>query len=348
MQDTREFDSIIQEIRESLTGDIKADVVSLNSAAERYRENPAIVLEIGRIIFSLLGEEEKAAFAEAVGSDRDAIRGRMQSIEGLAARGEYEHALTEVNALLDDFEAAGGRHDDDGYLYFDFASPFEEVLYVVRNEPSRPVRPAIFPYAGAYLIKGSVLIDLGRVSEARDALRKGLAWNPVSFGLTSEYMETLRMDRDLNSFFADSIRAFGIAYEPAQVARCFRNLAFCFGEKEQFSEAVACLMRSEAFEPGAPGTDAEREFIRDVTDGHVPEPDLDEISAYAERYGFPIGADPEVVSIAVRHGVYYLDQGQLPAGRYFLQIAYNLTGDPEVGKVLQDVNRAIEQGGQQV
>ena len=70
---------------------------------------------------------------------------------------------------------------------------FEEILYSYRANPEKDLRQAQLPYTKIYMLYGSLLVEVKRYSDAPDALRKGLRWNPVSFRLMSEYIETYKI-----------------------------------------------------------------------------------------------------------------------------------------------------------
>ena len=48
-----------------------------------------------------------------------------------------------------------------------------------------------------YLLYGSLLVELNRIPEAQEALKKGLRWDPICFRMMSEYIETYKMSGDL-------------------------------------------------------------------------------------------------------------------------------------------------------
>ena len=220
--------------------------------------------------------------------------------------------------------------------------PFEEVLYKYLAKPEKGIRRAQIPYTEIYMLYGSLLVELKRIPDAQEALRKGLRWNPVSFRITSEYIETFKMTGDLDQFFDLTKEAFKISFSSANVARCYRNLGFYFVEKELWSEAIACHLLSLQFDHESKQAWSELYYINDLTDGKIPEPSIDQTKEYGKKYGFPIGADLDILGISISYGKHFLEQNAPDAAMYFLSIAYDLTNDEEIGKLIEDLAAGVE------
>ena len=59
-------------------------------------------------------------------------------------------------------------------------------------------------------------------------------------------------------------------------------------------------------------------------------PTFEALQQYGEKYGFPAGAAPEVVSLAYGYAQFYEEQENKEGQQYFYTILYNLTGDEEI------------------
>jgi tetratricopeptide (TPR) repeat protein len=210
-------------------------------------------------------------------------------------------------------------------------------VYRYRAEPEKDLRPAQLPYTEIYLLYGSLLVEMKRYAEAQEALRKGLRWNPVSFNMTSEYIETYKVTGDLEKFFSLTKEAFKIAFRSSDVARCYRNLGYFFVEKKLWSEATACYLLSLQYDHDSKTAQSELYFINSSAEGKIQEPSIDQAREYREKYGFPIGADEDVIGLAVSYGKHFLEQGALNAAKYFLSIAYDLTGSDDILKIIEQL-----------
>lgn len=242
-----------------------------------------------------------------------------------------------MEPLVKKFDKADLFQDDQVSEYRNFDESFEEVLYRFRFRPEKDIRHAPLPLTEVYLLYGSLLIDLKRVPEAQEALKKALHWNPVSFKITSEYIETYKILRDIETFFRLTVEAFKIAFRSPQVARCYRNLGYYFVEKELYSEAIACYLLSLQFEKDSKQVQSELYYINAKTDGKVKEPSMAEAKQYAEKYGFPIDPDNDILGLSFSYGKHFYQKKASEAARYFLGITYDLTDDEEIRKMIDSL-----------
>ena len=108
---------------------------------------------------------------------------------------------------------------------------------------------------------------------------------------------------------------------------CLANLLDCYSKK---------------FEKNSTHVQSELYFINQVA-GRIVEPTYEDIKKYSEKYGFPIGADKDVLSIAYTYGMHFLPQGETKAARYYLSIFYELTQDNEIKNLLNLIS-TLEEG----
>ena len=199
------------------------------------------------------------------------------------------------------------------------------------------MRNAPVPLADIYLLYGSLLVDLKRIKEAQEAFKTALHWNPVSFMITSEYIETYKVLGDYDAFIKLTIDAFKIAFHPQDIARCYRNLGFYFVEKELYSEATATYLMSLQYEKDSKQAQSELYYINKKTDGTIKPPSMDDLTQYSEKYGFPMGADQDILSLSYSYGQHFYKEKAFDAAKYFLGITYGLTDDPEIKKMIDDI-----------
>ena len=183
------------------------------------------------------------------------------------------------------------------------------------------LRRAEVPYTVIYSLYGSLLVEMKRLEEARAALEKGLRWNPMHFGMMSEYMETYKMQGDMDEFFRLTVQAFKIAIHRPQLARCYRNLGYYFIEKELYPEAKACYFMSLHYEPDSKQASSELYAIHMATDGKLPDPTAKDLGRYSVQYGFPLGPDENTYSVGCNYGKYFMEQGNKEAALYCFKIS---------------------------
>ena len=247
----------------------------------------------------------------------------------------YDKALMIFGGLIDKIESGGTFADDTVSEYHSFDELYEEILYQFLHKSTKTIRPAHPLMARIYVEYGVLLVELNRLEEAREALRAALRWNPMYAKAMFEYAETFKMERDWEKFMEITRQAFKIVFRPQDLARCYRNTASYFVEKELYDAAVGCLEMSVAFDPECLTAQAERFRIHEQTNGAAKRPSPMELRQIGETYGFPIGADRDVVGLALAIGRNGLEKRQKEAARYYLSIAYNLTRSQSIEALLK-------------
>lgn len=298
------YEEIMKEIQESLSGDNEADMQFLNEQMEKY---------IDEIHFAIYEKKIDKA---------------VKLVTELANRADELHAY----------------ENDSVSEYFCFQSTMEELLYKIINEPTKEVRASQYPYAKVYLEQGSVYFEAGLYKEAEKALKKARRWNPASIKIAAEYMETLKVRKDWKKFKKTTIQMFKYAHCRADVARLFRNLGFYFVEMEEYAAAKMCYTLSLNYEPKNKNAMAELYYIDDKTNGAYKLPTQEEAEKIANKHGFPLGVDSEVLSVALSLGMNCLKDNQLDGVKYFMGIAYELTGDEEIKKLIDGLPK--DNGGE--
>lgn len=340
MADNKDFDSIMREITGGLSGDPQKDMAYLEEQMQNYKEHELskeIIRACGRLIYELIPDDKKEELAKAINNDASGTEAALEEVRFNIYKKDFDKALRIMEALVTKVEELNAFQDDQVSEYHVFDEFFEEVLYQYRAKPDKDIRRAQIPYTEIYMLYGSLLVELKRIPEAQEALRKGLRWNPVSFRITSEYIETYKMTGELEQFFNLTKDAFKIAFRSVDVARCYRNLGFYFVEKKLWSEAIASYLLSLQFDHESKQAQSELYYINSSNDGKIPEPSIEQAKEYAETYGFPMGADDDILGLSVSYGRHFLEQNAPDAARYFLSIAYDLTDNEEIGKMLESL-----------
>ncbi len=343
--DVKDFDSIMREITAGFSADSKKDIAYLQEQMEKYKNHEMgqeIIRACGRLMYELLPDDKKEELCRLINNESSGTEATLEEVRFNIYKKNYDKALKIMEALVKKIEDMNAFQDDQVSEYHVFDEFFEEVLYQYRNKPKKDVRRAQVPYTEVYLLYGSLLVELQRIQDARVSLEKGLKWNPVSFRIMSEYMEIFKMTGDLDKFYALTLDAFKIAFHAADVGRCYRNLGYYFVEKELYSEAVAVYLLSTQYDQEAKQVQSELYYINEKTGGKIAEPSINDTKAYAEKYGFPMGADGDVLGLAFSYGKHFMEQNEANAARYFLNIVYELTDDEEIKKLIDQISEETE------
>ncbi|KAB0575625.1 hypothetical protein EI53_02113 [Fusobacterium naviforme] len=337
MAKEKEFNKIMHKITAGLTGDQKADLAYLVEQTEAYKDHELgqeIVRACGRLIYDLIPEEKRDQLDKAISNDGAGTESLLEEVRFNIYKKDFDKALSLIEPLVLKMNEALPFQDDQVSEYRLFDESFEEILYRFRYRPEKELRRAPMPLTEIYTLYGSLLIDLKRIPESQRALKQALYWNPVSFRINSEYTETFKIAGDLDNFFRHTVDAFRIAFRAPNIARCYRNLGYYFVEKELYSEAIACYLLSMQFEKDSKQVQSELYYIHAKTDGKIAQPSMEDARKYAKQYGFPIGADNDVIGLSFSYGKHFFEEKNAPAARYFLEIAYGLTDDDDVKKMI--------------
>lgn len=327
-----DFDTIMREITSGLTGEPEHDIPYLQEQCQNYKNHEfstEILRACGRLTFQLIPDDKKEPFNELLKKNDMGYKAAVEEAQFNIYKKNYDVAFKILEGILEKIKDLPMFQDDSVSEYHTFNEAFEEILYKHIYQPEKTLRPANPTWTRAYYLYGNLLFEMKRYEDAQDALKEALHWNPMDAEINFEYIETFKALGNLDTFFQLSKEAFRIAFRPTDVARCYRNIAFFFVEKEMYNEAMGCLKMSTVYEE-ASIAQSEMYYIHQATGGKAQIPPQEEFRAIAEKYGFPMGADPDVLNLAYAIGRHAVEQGNKKAGKYYLAIAYDLTGDARV------------------
>ena len=204
------FDAIIKEINAGLTGDYTKDLKFLDEKSREYKDHEMgkeILRACGRLMYEIIPEDKKAELTEAMKKDQKADKAIIDEIRFNIYKKEYDKALKMLEEYEKKISGIGFYEDDKVSDYFQFDEFMQEILYRYYNKPTKDIREAQgIPYCEIYMLYGSLLVELKRLEEARIMLKKGLRWNPLDFNMTMEYIETFKMEGNMDELIGE-IRA---------------------------------------------------------------------------------------------------------------------------------------------
>ena len=332
-----DFEKIMREITSGLTGDGKKDIKYLMEQAEKYKDHEMgkeIVRAIGRLLFKCVPEDKRAEMDRLINNDLASWESVLEEVRFKQHEKKFDEALTLMEGLIRKFEDSNMFSDDQVSEYHCFNEFFEEALYKYHEEPTRELRRATYPLDVFYTQYGSLLVDLQRPKDAEAALVKALHWNPADVKIMFERAETRKVQGDMDGFFKLTLEAFKYAFRPKQVARCFRNLGFYFTEKDLWEESVACHTMSLQYDNESNLAMSELYYIQQKAGKVIQPPKMDRLREISEQYGFPVGADQDVLGLSYHYGKLFAEQGNTEAARYCWEITYGLTDDEDIKKML--------------
>lgn len=334
-----EFETIIEEIKAGIVGNPEKDVPYVQEQIEKYKDHELseeITKECFRLLIDTTPDETMKLFTDALEKDAEEIEAAIKEIKYQIYEGNPKRALVLCTELVKKIESGPMPSDDNATTFLDFSTPMERILYSYNKRLEKRIMPPFGPYGEIYFLLGSTLIELGRTEYARTALEKALRWNPANCDFAFEYIETFKMQGELDEFFRLTVEQFEYAYTPRHVARCFRNLGYYFIEKGELSVAYGCYIQSLRYEESQSAA-AELYYIQSIADESFTPPVDEEICAAAEKYGYPNGPHDTVIGLLYEISQKCIEDNEYELAAYYFELLCDLTGDEEMRAFLEQL-----------
>lgn len=343
----KSFDDIMKEITAGMTGDQKHDRAYLNEKIEEYQEHPfseRILKELGRLMFTVMPEEERAQFQETM---------KQEGIQlHLAIQAAMHHMRNKKNLQAREVLAKEiKRHEKlypykntDSVEYYCFDEPFERTLHSFYSKSKKKCENVDVPFPLAYYVYATIMMELNQMEAARKALDKGLRWNPYSAILHLKRAEVISKSLDEIALLEGTKTALQFAFKPELVASCYANFARYYLKQEKYELAIGCCMICQNFSENHEDAMTLLKELYKVTEGKVMPPSMEEVRKLAEAEELPFGPNRDVLGLAFTYGKKYYEEGNNEVAKYFLQIGYDLTGDEDAGKVLKEIEQNEQNG----
>lgn len=333
------LEEILAEIKAGLTGNHERDIPYLKTQEENYIDS-----EFADEIFSTctkwMCENTSDEEIESI------IRDGQENMESVIQ--EIQRNLEENN-VHDAYEMSEFLvHSTEGFLrineeyvskFYTFDDVFEEILFVNYAHPEKEIACANYPYSQMYAIHGTILLRMDRVEEARKYLRKALRWNPASCSIAFVYIDTWKVNQELDMFYELTKKLLCFTYKKSDIAHCFRNLGYYYSEKEEYALAFTCYMISLYYEPENNLACTQLNSITDIAFKEVEKPSLEEMKSYIDQYNLPTGANPVVIELANRCAQEALEKENLEMAIHFYEILYQLTNDLSIKDKLETLKK---------
>ncbi len=329
---------IIEEIKANLSNDAEKDFPYLLKIAEQYKDERAVLEEIGNIMFSHIGQQYEKDMAKVIEEDLKMPQAYRKVAE-LMEKKQHKEAAAVMEELIDKVERLNWFLENDENVYFNFSEPFEEDMYRYFKQDKRTIRVPLIDMANMYLAYGSILVELKKYSRAATVLEKALAFNPVSTAAGFEYLEALKGNGEYEEYYEKCMEIHRYCFRRSDVARNLRNLGYYFTRQQEYSVACSCYMVSMAV-LNQRHPIAMQELKNIERKGFSEAPDMDQSYQILEELGLPYGPNEETASLAYSGYRHFIDQNMPEPAKYYLSIACNLTEDEQLEKLLKQLTNA--------
>ena len=339
-----ELEKILKSITAGLSGEPEKDIPYLQAKCEEYKDHEysqEIIRACGRLLYDVIPDDMKEKLDRIISNDEKGTESIIKEIRFNVFEGNLEKAFALSEALVEKTEGMHMYENDAASEYFTFNEPFEQILYVHYNHPQRDIRHANIPYAEIFYLHGNLLFELKRIQEAREYLKKALRWNPVSCTIGFEYIETFKVEKELDTFFKLTKDQLKYAFKPKDVARCFRNLAYYYVEMREYSVAAACCVMSMMYDNESNLAQSELYYIQQISPEGYQETTVELLEQYKVEFGLPTRASDEVVELAAACIQKTYDDGNLEFCTYFLNIFCGLRDNEKAKELLKEINNKL-------
>lgn len=249
---------------------------------------------------------------------------------------DYDKALKILEDMVIGYEKMNMYADDAVSEYYCFAEPMQEIMYIHYNKPEKDIRSAQIDYEALYFLYGNILVELGRIEDAREALKKARRWNPASPAVGFEYAETYKMEGNIPVFAKVTKEIYPYIMTKTDLARFYRNMGFYFVEVEEYYAAVCGLMFSTGYEKSNI-VPTELYYISQKS-GENYKPTVEEMIKCFEEHDIPLGVSDDVIGIAYAYGKHFYEEVKdMAATEYFWGMFAEFREDEEVNRVLKEI-----------
>lgn len=194
------------------------------------------------------------------------------------------------------------------------------------------------PVHQMYLSVAKILIEQKKYDVALGVLDKAREWNPVDMDIIWSVTDCLKMTGKLEELYAFLIDCYPYIYTRSDMARFYRCLGFYYVEKYEPDIAMVVYTYSNMYSHNK-NADSEIKYLETALEKECPEYTVDEIQKILLEKNIPDGISETTLAILYRAGQLELESGDKKAAIECLELLYEVTGDEEVGHMLDKIER---------
>ena len=230
-----------------------------------------------------------------------------------------------------------------------FKNLLEELLFQITiNKEIKRKYPLILDYSTLYSNYGNVLLHFNEYEDAFKSFKLSYNFNPVNvkaiFGLCEIYKEK----NDWNEYCNLTIQSFKYAYSVEDLAKSFRNLSLYFlneyhdsDNEEDIKLAIYLNKLAQSYDDSNEDKISFNEFDENLSKEY-DNYSIEDIKEYLKSKGLPYGPSIEVITICKNLGFQLDEDKKVVPALFYFNIAHDLTGDPAIKDVIDDLNAKVE------
>ena len=227
-----------------------------------------------------------------------------------------------------------------------FKNLLEELLFqiTIKKEIKRKY-PLMLDYSTLYSNYGNVLLHFNEYENALKSFKLSYNYNPINVKAIFGLCELYRIEKNWNEFYNLTIQSFKYDYYLEDLSKSFENLSIYYLNEYHASNDDENLKLSVYLSRLANyyGSNENRtaiEFDDDALSKY--DQSIEEIKDYLKSKGLPYGPSIEVITICKNLGFQLDEDKKVVPALFYFNIAYDLTGDPAIKDVIDDLNAKVE------
>ncbi|MDO5843130.1 MAG: hypothetical protein Q4Q24_07675 [Methanobrevibacter ruminantium] len=231
-----------------------------------------------------------------------------------------------------------------------FKNLLEELLFqiTIKKEIKRKY-PLMLDYSTLYSNYGNVLLHFNEYENALKSFKLSYNYNPVNVKAIFGLCELYRIEKNWNEFYNLTIQSFRYDYSLVDLSKSFENLSIYYLNEYQVSNDDENLKLAIYLERLAEYYDGSNDSNENGTSIEFDEDSLnqydqsiEEIKEYLKSKGLPYGPSIEVITICKNLGFQLDEDKKVVPALFYFNIAYDLTKDPAIKDVIDDLDAKVE------
>ena len=231
-----------------------------------------------------------------------------------------------------------------------FKNLLEELLFqiTIKKDIKRKY-PLMLDYSTLYSNYGNVLMHFKDYENALKSFKLSYNYNPINVKAIFGLCEVYRIEEDWDEFYKLAIQSFRYDYSLEDLSKSFEVLSFYYLNEYQDSKDKENLKLSIYLERLAEYYDDSKDSNENKTaigfdDEFLREYDqsIEEVKEYLKSRGLPYGPSIEVITICKNLGFHLDEDKKVVPALFYFNIAYDLTNNPAIKDVIDDLNAKVE------
>lgn len=228
-----------------------------------------------------------------------------------------------------------------------FKNLLEELLFqiTIKKEIKRKY-PLMLDYATLYSNYGYVLLHFKEYENALKSFKLSYNYNPVNVNAIFGLCEVYKHEGKWDEYYNLTNQSFKYDYYLADLSESFEKLSYYYlneyhasKDEENLKLAIYLMRLAEDY-----GDFNENKSAIDFDDDALKQYDqsIGEIKDYLKAKGLPYGPSIEVITICKNLGFQLDEDKKVVPALFYFNIAYDLTKDPAIKDVIDDLNAKVE------